>query len=188
MSFPLRLGVLLGMTAVSMTACSKVTVVSHTEEPVLIIVGHPPALPDAPEPPPPPPPPPPPKAVLVDGAIRLDEPVGFEGKTAQLEAAAYAVLDEVVSLLTDNPGITKISIEAHTDREGSGFANKKLSKQQAAAVRDYLVEQGIDAGRLKLVGRGETQPLVTEQTEEAAAQNRRVEIVILEQQAPEEGG
>jgi outer membrane protein OmpA-like peptidoglycan-associated protein len=182
----LRRSVLVGLSVVALTACNKVTVVSDTAEPVLIIVGHPPAAPPVPEPPPPPPPPPPPKAVLTADAIRLDEPVTFEGKTAALEATAYAVLDEVVALLDENPGIKKVSIEAHTDLEGPGGKNGALTKKQAAAVRDYLVEQGVDAKRMKIKGLGETRPLIREESEDAAYQNRRIEILILEQEVPAE--
>ena len=72
-----------------------------------------------------------------------------------------------------------LRIEGHTDNTGDDASNKTLSQSRAEAVRDYLVEQGIDASRLEAVGLGEEQPVADNNTEEGRAQNRRVELVRL---------
>lgn len=72
-----------------------------------------------------------------------------------------------------------ISVEGHTDSVGAEALNLRLSERRAAAVRDALVEEGLDPARMEVVGHGEHLPLDTNQTPEGRAQNRRVEIVIL---------
>ena len=62
---------------------------------------------------------------------------------------------------------------------GSDKANKKLSEGRANSVRDNLIKRGIDAGRIEAEGKGESQPITTNDTEEGRAQNRRVEFMIL---------
>lgn len=153
------------------------------ESPVIAIVGHPPMLPEVPEPPPPPPPPPP-KALLGTGVVELQEPVEFGDKDPALTEEAGAVLDEVALILQDNPWITKLSVEVHTDRNGSGGANRKLSRNRAKAVVAYLVAQGIDEARLEPRGWGESKPLSEEEGAEADAVNRRVDLIVLEGEPP----
>ena len=81
----------------------------------------------------------------------------------------------VVRLFDEHP----ISVEGHTDSVGAEALNQRLSERRAAAVRDALVEEGIDPARMEALGHGEHLPLDTNQTSEGRAQNRRVEIVIL---------
>lgn len=166
-------------SVVCATGCDKTTVVNQPEDPVLRIVGTPPALPSAPEPPPPPPPPPP-KVALEGQRITLLEPLGFVGKTPELDPAAEPVVEELVVLLESTPRLLLLSIEVHTDLVGNKRQNKKATQAQAEALRDRLVSAGVAAERLVAKGWGETQPLVEEETEDANQSNRRTELVILE--------
>ena len=173
-------GALIGLIG-SSTACSGVTVVEHVDEPILVIVGHPPHV-DAPPPaPPPPPPPPPPAAELTEEGIALREPVEFEPKTASLTEAGGAVLDELANILRDNPHLKKVSLEVHTDGEGPSGSNKKLAKDRARVIRDYLVAAGIDKKRLKTRAFGESKPIADNSSEEGRSANRRLEVNILAQ-------
>ena len=79
--------------------------------------------------------------------------------------------------MKDNPKI-KVSFEGHTDDVGSDDYNDKLSDRRAAAVKQYLTQAGIDAGRIKTKGFGKRKPLIKATTDEARAQNRRVEMKI----------
>ena len=87
-------------------------------------------------------------------------------------------LQELHALLEDNPDI-RIRIIGHTDSVGSDEANQRLSEGRAASVRDELVKRGISADRIEVEGKGESEPITTNETAEGRAQNRRVEMVIL---------
>ena len=164
------------------TACSGTMAFSDTAP--LTITGTPPPPPPAaePEPPPPPPPPPEPKRVEVtQDQIVIREKIQFETNKAVIKPESFGLVDEIVAAVRDTPQIKKLSIEGHTDNVGNDKYNQKLSDQRAAAVRTYLVEKGIDAGRLVAKGWGESKPIGDNATEEGREQNRRVEFIIVEQ-------
>ena len=69
------------------------------------------------------------------------------------------------------------SVEGHTDSDGDDASNQKLSEERAAAVKNMLVELGIDASRLSTKGFGEGAPLDSNSTSEGRANNRRVEFI-----------
>jgi OmpA-OmpF porin, OOP family len=147
----------------------------------------PPAPPPPPEPPPPPPPPPPvaQKIVLVgkstydSGMIKFNKEVEFEEGKASLKAKSKItaeILGWVTDFLKQNPNVTKLRIEGHTDNVGAADFNMTLSQQRADSVVAYLTAQGIDAGRLVSKGFGATKPLFPNDTKANMAKNRRVEF------------
>ena len=69
-------------------------------------------------------------------------------------------------------------IEGHTDSTGSETLNEKLSAKRAAAVKNYLVQNGIDVSRLESNGFGESNPIDSNKTRAGRANNRRVEIKV----------
>jgi outer membrane protein OmpA-like peptidoglycan-associated protein len=85
----------------------------------------------------------------------------------------------VASTLSGNPDIQLIEIQGHTDNRGNDAYNLDLSDRRAAAVKQYLVDKGIDENRLTSQGYGETQPIDKKNNEKAYAKNRRVEFLIL---------
>ena len=91
-------------------------------------------------------------------------------------------LDQIAAALQADPSITDVDITGHADRLGSLQYNLRLSQRRADAVRDYLVAKGVEPGRLKAYGRGETQPVVfctDKQRSElikCLEPNRRVEV------------
>lgn len=90
-------------------------------------------------------------------------------------------LEMLYEYMTDEQNATRrIKIVGHTDNVGKDAANQKLSEGRAQAVREALIERGIDASRLEAEGRGETEPIDTNDTEEGRQNNRRVEIEVLE--------
>ena len=72
--------------------------------------------------------------------------------------------------------VAKFTVEGHTDSTGSETLNQKLSESRAAAVKDYLVDNGIESSRLSSTGYGESKPIDTNKTSKGRANNRRVEI------------
>ncbi|MBQ8100452.1 MAG: OmpA family protein [Paludibacteraceae bacterium] len=98
-------------------------------------------------------------------------------KTRILKASEDA-LNEMYMFLERNKDV-RIKIIGHTDSVGSDAANQKLSEGRAAAVREDLIKRGILADRIEAEGRGESQPVDTNETEEGRQNNRRVEIEIL---------
>ena len=101
-------------------------------------------------------------------------------------------LDEIARALVDNPHIDNVTITGHTDRLGSEDYNQELSERRADIVKQYLVEHGVAANRLRAIGRGESQPVVQcNDTDRAALikclePNRRVEVeqITIERAAP----
>jgi len=101
--------------------------------------------------------------------------IQFAASKSTLLSQSRKVLDEVVSILIENPEL-HLAIEGHTSKDGSFEANMKLSEDRANAVREYLVSKGIEPSRLSSKGFGPTQPLNESATSEARTQNRRVEL------------
>lgn len=73
---------------------------------------------------------------------------------------------------------TDVFIIGHTDATGSDQYNQGLSQRRAAAASNYLVGEGVNPGRLRSTGRGETEPVADNNTEAGQARNRRVEVAI----------
>ncbi|MCP4604638.1 MAG: OmpA family protein, partial [Proteobacteria bacterium] len=107
--------------------------------------------------------------------------VYFVYNKAEIVEKSFPILNEVVTVLKENPTIKKIRIEGHTDTRGRAVHNKKLSASRAGAIKTYLIENGIEAERLIAKGFGESRPLITpEKSEDDYEKNRRVEFIILE--------
>jgi len=113
--------------------------------------------------------------------IEVLKRIEFEFDRSTILPESYPILDEVVSLLAANPTIKKMTIEGHTDNQGTPEYNQKLSDDRAGAVLAYLVKKGIDAGRLTSMGFGLSRPRAANDTDEGRQRNRRVEFHIIEQ-------
>jgi outer membrane protein OmpA-like peptidoglycan-associated protein len=103
----------------------------------------------------------------------------FETGQAELREGAQENLSEVVDLLQSEPD-KNIRIEGHTDSVGSAESNLALSDQRANAVRIALESLGIAAERVTSVGLGEDFPIESNETEEGRSQNRRVDVILLD--------
>ena len=123
-------------------------------------------------------PPPPPKPKVID---RLVLHVNFDFDKSVVRKADAAELQKAIDFVKKYPGY-KISIEGHTDSKGSDKYNQALSERRAAAVKDYLLKQGmIDTHKDMIVakGYGESKPIADNKTEKGRFENRRVEILVL---------
>ncbi|SHE68315.1 Thrombospondin type 3 repeat-containing protein [Psychroflexus salarius] len=108
---------------------------------------------------------------LNDYAKTINFATGKTTITKQSEEALTAIL----AILDEYPN-AKFTVEGHTDSVGSAKNNMELSEARALSVKNYLVENGVDAFRLSSKGYGETQPVSSNNTRKGRAENRRVEI------------
>jgi outer membrane protein OmpA-like peptidoglycan-associated protein len=100
----------------------------------------------------------------------------FDTGSDVIKPESGPTLRNILALLQEDPGL-RFSIEGHTDNQGGAKVNGPLSERRAAAVKAWLVKQGIDAGRLSTKGMGDTKPIDSNATAEGRANNRRVEFV-----------
>jgi outer membrane protein OmpA-like peptidoglycan-associated protein len=103
----------------------------------------------------------------------------FESGETSLREEAMASLVEVVDLLQSEPD-KDIRIEGHSDSTGDSETNLGISAQRANAVLDALVSLGVDPGRFTAAGMGEDFPIASNDTEEGRRQNRRVDVILLD--------
>lgn len=101
----------------------------------------------------------------------------FNTDDTTLTAESNKELDKQALFLKENRNIN-IIIVGHTDSQGSDVYNMKLSEERALSVKKALIDRGISPERLKSEGRGKTQPIASNETEEGRAENRRIEIEI----------
>lgn len=104
--------------------------------------------------------------------------VEFESGSAILSPVGLQVLDELLPVLKGLNG-KKLQVTGHTDASGARQANVALSRSRAAAVKAYLVSRGLTGADILAQGMGPDQPLVSNDTPEGRAKNRRIEFKIL---------
>ncbi len=125
-----------------------------------------------------PPPPPPAPTPVVQKKIVL-RGVNFDFDKSNIRADAAPILKEAANILKSNANL-KVSVEGHTDAKGTDDYNLKLSMRRAAAVKSFLVSEGVAEARLSTRGLGESQPVASNETDDGRAQNRRVELKVQE--------
>lgn len=102
----------------------------------------------------------------------------FESNRSDLKAESLDDLYVLVTFLKEHPD-RNLLVEGHTDSVGGESHNIELSQQRAAAVREFLVRNGIDLERISEHGYGQAYPVASNATKSGRRENRRVEIVIL---------
>lgn len=103
----------------------------------------------------------------------------FQTGETELRVEAMDSLVEVVDLLQSEPD-KKIRIEGHTDSTGNEETNLRISQQRADSVLTALVSLGVDAERITSAGMGQDFPIASNETEGGRAQNRRVDVILLD--------
>jgi outer membrane protein OmpA-like peptidoglycan-associated protein len=151
-------------------------------EPYRFIAGLTYAMPAAAPPPPakvaqapppalrPSPPPTPKKKIVLRG-------VHFDFDKSNIRADSVPILRAAADTLKENADVD-IVVEGHTDGKGTEAYNQRLSVRRATAVRDYLAKLGIPGRRMTVRGKGKSQPVAGNDTDEGRAQNRRVELLV----------
>jgi outer membrane protein OmpA-like peptidoglycan-associated protein len=130
------------------------------------------------------------RAALLDQFNRVlpttDTPRGLQVNMAdvlfafgkyELQPSAREALAKFSGIVLAHPGL-HLSVEGYTDSVGSDAFNQTLSEQRANAVRDYLVQQGLDPTSITATGFGKSNPVASNDTATGRQQNRRVEIII----------
>jgi len=108
--------------------------------------------------------------------LRIDR-LHFAFDSAALDAQARAALDTAVDVIKSHASV-QLDVVGHTDAIGSESYNEKLSQRRAQSAVDYLVSQGVDRNQLRAVGRGESEPVASNDSADGRARNRRVDLVV----------
>lgn len=116
------------------------------------------------------------ETIPVPGAIN------FESGDDELTDESLPVLDLMAEIFAANPDIINVEIEGHTDSDGPEEYNLELSQDRVESVVEYLIEQGVEESRITPVGRGESQPIADNDTEEGKMKNRRVVFRVIERE------
>jgi outer membrane protein OmpA-like peptidoglycan-associated protein len=114
----------------------------------------------------------------VEAVIEL-EGVHFDFDKATLKPEGMSVLNQAAALLQKHERVV-VEVAGHTDSVGSEKYNQGLSDRRANAVKDYLISKGVKASRLSARGYGESRPVASNDTDEGRAENRRVELIVLD--------
>lgn len=122
--------------------------------------------------------------------VSLAEQLRYEQTDHEVPTRSRRLLDGIARLLAENPD-TRVQVLSHTDDEGDGGFNLRLSQRRADALKEYLMSRGVDPERITAVGRGEEAPLVGSskhrQSRAERAKNRRTELVVESVEPAEEG-
>ena len=94
-----------------------------------------------------------------------------------LKPGAREKLAKISAIIGQHPGL-KIQVEGHTDSTGSDETNQVLSERRAHAVRDFLVQQGVDSSMITAMGMGPSEPVASNDTTVGRQLNRRVEMIV----------
>jgi outer membrane protein OmpA-like peptidoglycan-associated protein len=118
-----------------------------------------------------------------DNRLKLDIPsdISFDTGRSDIKSNFRPILDRFAAGLVENQ-MTTVTIVGHTDSVGSDASNNQLSMERAARTRDYLSSRGVASGRINVDGRGEREPIASNDNDAGRARNRRVEIYVAEQQ------
>ncbi len=101
----------------------------------------------------------------------------FDTGQYSLKPAAREKLAKVSGIVLAHPGL-RLQVEGHTDSVGSDEFNQQLSEKRAAAVRDFLLQQGISINVVTARGFGKTMPVASNDTAAGRQLNRRVEMIV----------
>jgi outer membrane protein OmpA-like peptidoglycan-associated protein len=115
--------------------------------------------------------------VLEKGKTVVLRGVNFEFNKATLTKDSERILWRAYNALVANPDVVVV-ITGHTDNVGGQKFNQTLSLKRAQAVKNWLVNQGIPSNRMRTVGRGQNEPVASNDTEEGRAENRRMEFFV----------
>lgn len=109
--------------------------------------------------------------------ITMTSQTAFDTGSADIKPGFRTTMDKLADVVT-RYGKTSLSIVGHTDSEGSEANNQELSRRRAQAVADHLASKNVNAARLGVAGKGESEPVADNKTDAGRRANRRVEIFV----------
>ena len=119
--------------------------------------------------------------------VKANLRIHFETDKARITSHSTQLVEKFADFLVTNKG-SLVHIVGHTDWRGSDNYNMILSKKRSKSVRDALIELGVSSSRLSTEGKGESEPMATNKTEEGMALNRRIEVKLTYPQEINQGG
>jgi outer membrane protein OmpA-like peptidoglycan-associated protein len=122
--------------------------------------------------------------VITKDALEIKDRIYFGTNNAKIMKRSNKLLVQIAEVLKTHPYIEKVLIQGHTDNQGNMEKNRKLSQARADAVRSFLINQGLEPGRLDAKGFGPDKPIDTNSTAAGRANNRRVEFIVVHPEAP----
>ena len=105
--------------------------------------------------------------------------IQFETAKSDIKAVSFPIMDDIVTIMKENPAY-ELDIIGHADIVGDDEMNQDLSERRAHSVRSYLMGKGVSGIRLYSWGKGRSQPVAPNDTEEGKALNRRVQFIVRE--------
>ncbi|SER65931.1 Outer membrane protein OmpA [Tranquillimonas rosea] len=109
--------------------------------------------------------------------VRMPQDILFATDSASVNSTLRSDLGVLAGSLNRYPN-SVVQVVGHTDNTGSAAYNQTLSERRAQSVVSILNQNGVSAGRLQAIGRGEDEPIASNLTDSGRAQNRRVDIII----------
>lgn len=117
------------------------------------------------------------KAGAEDALAKVGNTVYFGYDSATLTDEAQATLMRQAGFLKGNPSMT-VTIEGHCDERGTREYNLALGERRATAARDYLLAQGVNSARIRVISYGKERPVAAGSTESSWSKNRRAATVL----------
>ena len=118
--------------------------------------------------------------VGANNELQLPGPILFRVGSDELLPESDKLLQQVVDFMRARHDVDLLRVEVHTDNMGATQFNMVLSEKRALKAAQWLIDHGIDCGRLDAVGWGPTKPIVPNTTADYRAMNRRTAFVVLE--------
>ena len=112
-----------------------------------------------------------------DALAKIGNTVYFGYDSSALSDDAQATLMRQAGFLRGNPSLT-VTIEGHCDERGTREYNLALGERRATAARDYLLAQGVDPARIRVISYGKERPVASRSTEQSWSKNRRAATVL----------
>jgi OOP family OmpA-OmpF porin len=111
-----------------------------------------------------------------DEAFKADS-IAFDSGSSKLPESSATLIGRMAEIAATCPQ-ARIEITGHTDSSGNAAGNLRLSDQRAGAVEAALIVKGVEARRLTAKGFGSARPIATNDTPDAKARNRRIEVIV----------